>query len=115
MIPTDIGPHPDAPDYYFPMGKPKDWDEADCGTLAVRRVGATGDLLHEPAARIVKDELPSGEVIYPSFLAEWEPTDEECNRILDCLMEGQKPRFRVLLAGNNLPPSRIWVKGAEEV
>lgn len=115
MIPTDIGPHPDAPAYYMPMGKPKEWNEEDCGTLTVRRVGATGDLLHEPAARIVKDELPSGDVVYPSFLAEWVPSEDERDRLITKLLEGDPISFRTLIAGNGLPPMAIWLKGDEEV
>lgn len=109
MIPADIGPHPDAPDYYIRMGKPEDWDESDCGTLAVRRVGTTGDILFEPAVRIVRSDLPSGETIYPAFMSEWSPTPDE----LDRLNMGEP--IRLLVSGNGLPPMALWVRGEDEV
>lgn len=115
MQPRDIGPHPDAPAHYFPMGKPKDWNEEDCGTLTVRRVGATGDMLAEPAARLVQNPLPSGEVIYPSFLMEWEPTPEERARMLSILMNDWPFVIRQLIAGNGLPPTALWLRAEDEV
>ncbi len=115
MIPADIGPHPDAPDHYIAFGKPKDWLEEDCATLTVRRVGATGDLLFEPAARIVRDDLPSGEVVYPAFLSEWVPSEAERERLHDLLSDGAPIAFRHLIAGNGLQPMSMWLKGHDEV
>lgn len=109
MIAVDIGAHPDAPDYYIQMGKPADWSEEDCGTLAVRRVGVTGDILFEPPVRIVRSDLPSGESIYPAFMSEWVPTPDE----LDRLNMGEP--VRLLVSGNNLPPMAVWVRGDTEV
>jgi hypothetical protein len=109
MIATDIGPHPDAPDHYIRMGKPADWDEQDCGTLAVRRVGATGDILFEPAVRIVRSQLSSGEEVYPAFMSEWRPTEEE----LHLLNKGEP--VRMLVSGNNLPPIALWVRDDSEI
>lgn len=115
MIPADIGPHPDAPEHYISFGKPKEWAEEDCGTLTVRRVGATGDLLYEPAVRIVRDELPSGEAVYPAFLSQWVPSDEERDRLLMLLSLDQPVEFRFLIAGNGLQPMSAWLKGRDEV
>lgn len=115
MIPSDIGPHPDAPNHYFPMGKPKDWNEADCGTLTVRLVGATGDMLYEPAARIVRSDLPSGEAVYPAYLSEWVPSDEERAHLIEKLMNGDAIAFRMLVSGRSLPPVALWLKGMGEV
>lgn len=115
MIPSDIGAHPDAPHHYTPMRKPESWADEDCGTLTVRRVGATGDMLHEPAARIVRDDLPSGESVYPSFLMQWVPTDDERAEMLRKLMMGEEIEFRLLLAGNGLPPHALWLRGMGEV
>lgn len=109
MIPTDIGPHPDAPDHYFKMGKPESWDEADCGTLSVRRVGATTDMLAEPAARIVRQDLPSGKDIYPCYMSQWRPTPEE----LALLNKGEP--IRLLISGTSLPPVAMWVRGESEI
>lgn len=109
MIPADIGPHPDAPDHYIAMRRPEDWADEDCGTLTVRRVGATGDLLHEPAARVVRDDLPSGETLYPCFMSEWSPTQDE----LDRLNMGEP--VRLLVCGNSLPPMSVWVRGQSEI
>lgn len=115
MNPIDIRPHPDAPDHYFAMGKPESWNEEDCGTLCVRRVGVTGDMLVEPAARLVRSQLPSGEEIYPAFQSEWEPSDEEYARIVEMVNAGVKPRFRTLISGNGLPPVAFWLRGEGEV
>lgn len=109
MMPTDIGPHPAAPEHYIVMGKPKDWDDDDCSSLSVRRVGATADVLHEPAARVVRSELPSGEEIYPAYLSEWTPSHAE----LALLMAGEP--VRLLISGNALPPCALWVRGGDEV
>jgi len=108
MIAVDIGPHPDAPDYYIRMGKPEDWDEADCGTLAVRRVAATDDILFEPAVRIVRTDLPSGETFYPAFMSEWLPSEEDRIKIA----AGQP--IRMLVSGNGLPPVALWVRDEDE-
>lgn len=109
MTPIDIGPHPDAPDHYFRFGKPPSWDEKDCATLCVRRVGATTDMLAEPAARVVKTTLPSGEDVYPAYLSEWTPSAAE----LELLNAGQP--MRLLLSGNSLPPVALWVRAEDEV
>jgi hypothetical protein len=109
MIPSDIGAHPDAPDHYIRMGKPDDWDDADCGSLAVRRVATTGDILFEPAVRIVRSDLPSGESLYPAFMSEWVPSIEE----LALLNAGQP--IRMLVSGNGLPPVALWVRSGDEV
>lgn len=115
MIPTDIGPHPAAPDFYFPMGKPANWSDEDCGTLTVRRVGATGDMLHEPAARIVRSDLPSGESVYPAYLSQWSPTDDERGELIRRLMAGEEIEFRMLISGGGLPPVALWLRGHGEV
>lgn len=115
MIPADIGPHPDAPNYYTRMGKPEGWADEDCGTLGIRRVGATGDMLYEPAARIVRDDLPSGDVVYPCFAAEWVLSEDEKDRLLQKLLDGDRVAFRTLICGNGLPPMSLWLKGDEEV
>lgn len=104
MIPSDIGPHPDAPDHYIRMGKPANWDEEDCGSLAVRFVAATGDLFYEPAVRIVRNELPSGQEVYPAYLSEWMPSEEERARIA-----AGEP-IRMLVSGTGLPPIALWVR-----
>ena len=109
MQPVDIGPHPEAPEHYLRFGKPPEWDEQDCGTLCVRRVGATGDLLVEPAARIVRNVLPSGEEVYPAYMSEWAPTREE----LELLAKGAN--IRILISGTSLPPVAIWVREEDEV
>lgn len=108
MKPIDIGAHPDAPDHYLSFGKPADWAEEDCGTLTVRRVGATGDLLHEPAARVVRSDLPSGEQVYPAYMSEWVFSPEE-----KLLIAAGKP-LRILISGNSLPPLAAWVRGLDE-
>ena len=109
MIPTDIGPHPAAPDHYIVMGKPKDWDNEDCAKLAVRRVAATGDIFSEPAARIVTSQLPTGAEVYPAYLSEWMPSKEE----LALLVAGEP--VRLLISGNSLPPCSLWVRTGSEV
>lgn len=109
MQPVDIGPHPDAPEHYIRFGKPAEWSEQDCGTLCVRRVATTGDLLVEPAARLVRNILPSGEEIYPAYMSEWRPTQEEIDRI----MKGEP--IRMLISGNSLPPVSLWVREQDEV
>lgn len=109
MNPGDIGPHPDAPDHYIRMGKPAAWDDQDCGSLAVRFVGATGDILHEPAARIVRNDLPSGDTVYPAYMSEWYPDEHE----LAMLAQGQP--IRLLISGNGLPPVALWVRGDGEI
>ena len=115
MIPADIGPHPDAPNHYISFGKPTEWNDEDCGTLTVRRVGATGDMLYEPAARIVRDDLPSGESVYPSFLSEWMLSAQERASLAQRILNGDPIFFRVLVAGNGLPPMSIWLKDHEEI
>jgi hypothetical protein len=115
MLPSDIGAHPDAPNHYFAFGKPKDWAEEDCGTLTIRRVGATGDMLLEPAARLVRNDLPSGESVYPAYLSQWVPSQEEREQLLDKLLAGDPIEFRTLLASDGLPPMSIWLRGADEV
>lgn len=115
MLPSDIGPHPDAPNHYLAMGKPKDWSDGDCGTLTVRRVGATGEMLVEPAARLVRDDLPSGDVVYPCFMAEWVPTDDERALMISKLMQGEEIAFRTLIVGNGLAPMSVWLRGEGEV
>lgn len=109
MNAIDVGPHPDAPDHYIRMGKPEDWHEADCGSLAVRRVGVTGDIIFEPAVRIVRSDLPSGECIYPAFLSEWLPTDHE----RELITAGGS--IRMLVSGNGLPPVALWAREEDEV
>lgn len=109
MEAIDIGPHPQAPDHYIRMGKPADWNEEDCGSLAVRFVGVTGDILFEPATRIVRSELPSGEEIYPAYLSEWSPSQDE----LDRLNMGEP--VRLLVSGTGLPPVALWVRGEDEI
>lgn len=109
MNPGDIGPHPDAPDHYIRMGKPETWVEEDCGVLGVRRVGVTGDLLWEPAARVVRNPLPSGEVIYPAFMSEWYPDADELARI------AAGGPIRMLISGNSLPPVALWARHEGEV
>ncbi|UIS25260.1 hypothetical protein [Erythrobacter phage vB_EliS-L02] len=108
MNPIDIGPHPEAPDYYMKMGKPESWSEADCGVLCVRRMAATADMLVEPAARVHRQILPSGEEVYPVYVSEWMPTAEE----LELLKAGQP--IRMMVSGTSLPPVAMWVKGSEE-
>lgn len=115
MIPADIGPHPAAPNHYISFGKPEDWQDEDCGRLTVRRVGATGDMLYEPAARIVRDDLPSGESVYPSFLSEWLLTNEDRTRVLEAIITGEPVFIRLLLAGNGLQPQSLWVRGEDEI
>lgn len=109
MTPIDIGAHPDAPDHYIRLGKPADWSDDDCGSLAVRRVVATGDIFFEPAVRIVQSVLPSGETVYPAFLSEWVPSEEE----LVLLNAGQP--LRVLVSGNGLPPMALHVRALDEL
>lgn len=108
MIPADIGPHPDAPDYYLSMGKPPSMTDDECGSLCVRRVGATIDMIQEIPVRIVSDGLP-GERVYPAFMSEWFPTLEEKERIIAGY------GVRMLIVGDNLPPSNLWVRGTDEV
>ncbi len=109
MTPADIGPHPDAPTHYIRMGKPENWNEEDCGSLAVRRVGATGDILFEPAVRVCHTVLPSGETVYPAFMSEWEPSEEERARI------AAGAPIRMLVSGNGLPPVALWAREDGEV
>jgi hypothetical protein len=109
LTPGDIGPHPDAPNHYTKFGKPTDWKDEDCGSLGVRRLAATGEMFYEPAARIVRDELPSGEFVYPAFLSEWYPTPDEIERIV----AGQP--VRCLIAGNGLQPMSLWARNDGEV
>jgi hypothetical protein len=109
MKPTDIGPHPEAPDYYMKMGKPKDWEEKDCGTLCVRRMVATADMLAEPAARVQRSQLPSGEEVFPVYVSEWVPTPDD----LELLKAGQP--IRLMISGTSLPPVAMWVRGEAEV
>lgn len=109
MQPVDIGPHPDAPDRYLRFGKPAEWEAEDCGTLCVRRVLATGDLLVEPAVRLVKYSLSNGEDVYPTYMSEWRPTPEE----LDRLNKGEP--IRMLISGNSLPPVALWVREQDEI
>lgn len=108
MIPGDIGPHPSAPDHYIALGKPSSWKDEDCGTLAVRFVGATGDILFEPAVRLVRSQLPSGEEIYPAYLSEWIPTERE----LELLAAGRP--VRLLISGAGMPPISAWVPEEDE-
>ena len=108
MNPSDIGPHPEAPEHYIRMGKPADWDEQDCGSLAVRRVAATGELLFEPAARVIRAQLPSGDEVYPAYMSEWLPTLEELER----LNKGEP--VRMLISGLALPPVALWVREDNE-
>lgn len=109
MNPIDIGPHPEAPDFYMKMGKPEKWDEADCGTLCVRRMATTADLLAEPAARVHRSALPSGAEVFPVYVSEWMPTPDD----LELLKAGQP--IRLMISGSALPPVAMWVKGAAEV
>ena len=109
MQPTDIGPHPDAPDHYLRFGKPPEWDEQDCADLCVRRVAATGDVLYEPAVRVVRSELPSGDHYYPCFMSEWRPSPEELER----LTKGEP--IRMLISGTTLPPVSLWVREEGEI
>jgi hypothetical protein len=97
------------------MGKPAGWSDEDCGTLTVRRVGATGDMLVEPAARVMRDDLPSGEVIYPCFMAEWTLTDEERSEMMVMLETGRPIAFRTLIVGNGLAPMSVWLRSEGEV
>lgn len=109
MIPGDIGAHPEAPHHYIVMGKPESWNEEDCGSLAVRRVATTGDILYEPAVRIVRDQLPSGEEYYPAFMFEMIPSEDERARI------AAGHPVRVLICGNGMPPVSVWVPAEDEV
>lgn len=109
MIPTDIGPHPDAPNYYLTMGRPPSMTDEECGSLSVRRVAATGDMACEPAVRIVQQERDGGEPFYPCFMSEWRPTEDELVR----LNKGEP--VRMLVVGNNLPPVSMWVRGESEI
>lgn len=109
MKAIDIGPHPESPDLYFSFGKPPSWQDDDCGTLTVRRVATTGDILAEPATRIVNALLPSGETYYPAYMSEWEPTPEELERLNAGLP------IRMLVSGNALPPVALWVRGEDEI
>lgn len=115
MNPSDIGAHPDAPQHYVPFGRPPGTPEEDCGTLYVRRLAATGDMLYEPAARLVVSNPPSGEGVYPCFQSEWVATEEERVQIADLLLRGEPIAVRTLLVGNGLPPMSIWLKGREEI
>lgn len=109
MRPVDIGPHPDAPDHYVALGKPADWNDEDCSSLCIRRVGATGDMFYEPAARIVNNQLASGASVYPAYMSEWRPSAEE----LELLNKGEP--IRMLVSGNVLPPVALWVRGQSEI
>lgn len=109
MKPGDIGPHPDAPDHYLTFGKPAEWSEEDCQSLCVRRVAATGEVFFEPAVRLVKSVLPSGQEVYPAYMSEWQPTPEE----LDRLIKGEP--IRLLISGNSLPPVAMWVREKDEI
>lgn len=106
MNPGDIGPHPDAPDYYIPMGKPKSMTDNDCQTLMVRLVGATGDMVKEQPIRIVSVPLETD--VMPGFLSEWVPSPED----LAALNAGAP--LRMLVVGQTLPPTNLWVRGSDE-
>lgn len=110
MIPNDIQPDPDFPNAYAPFGKPESMNDEDCGTLTVLRVGATGDILHEPAARIVSSNPPSGDSVYPCFMSQWSPTQEERERLHNLLDSGEPIDFRMLIVGNGLPPVSLWLR-----
>jgi hypothetical protein len=109
MNPGDIGPHPDAPQHYITMGRPPSMTDEQCGSLSVRRIGATGDLVCEPAQRVVRQDYEDGQTLYPCFMSEWVPTDEEREQIA----AGQP--VRMLIVGNSLPPVSLWVRGTDEV
>lgn len=109
MIPVDIGPHPDAPNHYLTMRRPPSMTDEECGSLAIRLIAATGDMAAEPAARVVRQDREGGEPIYPCFMSEWRPTDDELLR----LNKGEP--VRVLVVGNGLPPMSLWVRGESEV
>ena len=109
MLPTDIGAHPDAPEHYIPMGKPPEWADEDCSTLFVRRVAATGDLLYEPAVRVVRSDLPSGHEVYPAYMCEWMPSEDDIQQML------AGKGIRMLISGNAMPPVALWVVGEDEV
>jgi hypothetical protein len=107
MTPIDIGPHPDAPEHYWPMGKPKNMTDEQCMTLMVRRVGATPDMIKETPVRIVN--AGTEQEAYPGFLSEWTPTPEELERL-----NAGYP-VRMLIVGDGLPPSNLWVRGTDEL
>lgn len=109
MDAIDIGPHPEAPDYYLKMGKPESWSDEDCKSLGVRRMAATGDMLYEPAVRINRHVMPSGEEAFPVFVSEWVPTADELER----LNAGQP--IRLMVSGTSLPPVAMWVRNEGEV
>lgn len=109
MIPSDIGPHPDAPQHYVEMKRPPSMTDDQCGSLTIRRVGATGDMLSEPAQRLVRQDYEDAPSIYPCFMSEWVPTPDELER----LNAGQP--VRMLLVGNSLPPASLWVRGTDEI
>lgn len=109
MIPVDIGPHPDAPEHHIPLGKPPSWEDQDCQTLFVRRVGATGDILYEPAVRIVRSQLPSGDEVYPAYMSEWQPTEDDIKQLI-----AGSP-IRLLVSGAGMPPVALWVRQENEV
>lgn len=109
MTPLDIGPHPDAPQHYISMGRPPSMTDDQCGSLSVRRVAATGDVVCEPAVRVVRQEWENAPDLYPCFMSEWQPTPEE----LEFLNAGQP--VRMLIVGNGLPPASLWVRGTDEI
>lgn len=106
MNPGDIGPHPDAPEYYIPMGKPKSMTDNDCQTLMVRLVGATGDMVKEVPIRIVSVPLETD--VVPGFLSEWYPSAEDIERMIAGIP------VRMLVVGQTLPPTNLWVRGDGE-
>lgn len=107
MNPGDIGPHPDAPDYYIAMGKPKDMTDGDCQTLMVRLVGLTGDMVKETAIRIVAVPLETD--VVPGFMSEWYPDADDLARLNAGIP------LRMLVVGTTLPPTNLWVRGDAEV
>jgi len=109
MQATDIGPHPDAPDFYLNMRKPESWAEEDCKTLGVRYMAATADKLIEPAARVHKQQLPSGEEVFPVYVSEWQPDAADLER----LAAGEP--IRLMISGSGLPPVAMWVKSENEI
>lgn len=110
MTPIDIGPHPDAPEFYITMARPPSMTDEQCGSLTVRRVGATGDMLSEPAVRIVRQDYADGSPpVYPCYMSEWVPTPEELARI------NAGAPVRMLIVGGGLPPVSLWVREIGEI
>ncbi len=109
MTPIDIGPHPDAPQHYVEMKRPPSMTDSECGSLSIRRVATTGDMVSEPAQRVVRQDRDRGEPFYPCFMSEWMPTPEELERLNRGLP------VRMLLVGNALPPASLWVRGDDEI